>query len=396
MAKNQLTNEDVYQSHDKIYRKLLSDKTEVIGMLNSLYHFQNSISEDDIERSTCKYVNLQFENRETDVLYRLKNSNVFFLIEHQSRVDHNMSQRIVEYQVEIIKVENPKKHNSKGLVLPLIIPIVLYTNTNTTWNASKNIVDMQPVLNGYTNLGLGTYDVLDINNFETKELMDHELFLYRILSIEKAKNIEELSNILLYLLKNEKDKNHKDFLMDIIQYIYKTVLEDDNFYQYFYEEGDDADMGVIEMVLKEKNDLIALGLQQGRQSGIEEGRKVGLLEGIAEGRQKGIAEGRQKGIAEGRQKGIAEGRQKGIAEGRQKGIAEGRQRGIAEGRQRGIAEGRQKGIAEGKKKGLSEGIENITIEMIKQNLDDSLIMKITKISAKTLEKIKNKQKALRL
>ena len=380
MAKNQLTNEDVYQSHDKIYRKLLSDKTEVIGILNSLYHFQNSISEDDIERSTCKYVNLQFENRETDVLYKLKNSNVFLLIEHQSRVDHNMSQRIVEYQIEIIKVENPKKHNSKGLVLPLIIPIVLYTNTNTTWNASKNIVDMQPVLNGYTNLGLGTYDVLDINNFETKELMNHELFLYRILSIEKAKNIEELSNILLYLLKNEKDKNHKDFLMDIIQYIYKTVLEDDNFYQYFYEEGDDADMGVIEMVLKEKNDLIALGLQQGRQSGIEEGRKVGLLEGIAEGRQKGIAEGRQQGLAEGMQKGIAEGRQNGIAEGRQKGIAE----------------GRQKGIAEGKKKGLSEGIENITIEMIKQNLDDSLIMKITKISAKTLEKIKNKQKALRL
>ena len=331
MTKNQLRNEDVYQTHDKIYRKLLSDKTQVIEVLNSLYHFENSISEDDIERSTCRYVNLQFENRETDVLYKLKNSNVFFLIEHQSRVDHNMSQRIVEYQIEIIKVENPKKRNFKGLVLPLIIPIVLYTNNNTTWNASKNIVDMQPVLNGYTNLGLGTYDVLDINNFETEELMNHNIFLYRVLSIEKAKTIEELSNILLYLLKNEKDKNHKDFLMDMIQYIYITVLEDDNFYQYFYEEGDDADMGVIEMVLKEKNDLIALGLQQGRQSGIEEGMK------------------------------------------------------------KGIEEGRQKGIAEGVKKGLSEGIENITIEMLKQNLDDSLIMKITKISAKTLKKIKNKQ-----
>ena len=331
MTKNLLKNEDVYQSHDKIYRKLLSDKTQVIEVLNSLYHFENSISEDDIERSTCRYVNLQFENRETDVLYKLKNSNVFFLIEHQSRVDHNMPQRIVEYQIEIIKVENPKKRNFKGLVLPLIIPIVLYTNNNTTWNASKNIVDMQPVLNGYTNLGLGTYDVLDINNFETEELMNHNIFLYRVLSIEKAKTIEELSNILLYLLKNEKDKNHKDFLMDMIQYIYITVLEDDNFYQYFYEEGDGADMGVIEMVLKEKNDLIALGLQQGRQSGIEEGMK------------------------------------------------------------KGIEEGRQKGIAEGVKKGLSEGIENITIEMLKQNLDDSLIMKITKISAKTLKKIKNKQ-----
>ena len=73
-----------------------------------------------------------------------------------------------------------------------------------------------------------------------------------------------------------------------------------------------------------------------------------------------------------------------------------RWKGIAEGRQKGIAEGRQKGIAEGRQKGLSEGIENVTIEMLKQNLDDSLIMKITKISAKTLEKIKNNQKALRL
>ena len=338
--KNPQKDEDVYQSHDKIYRKLLSDKAEVVGLLNSLFHFQYYISENDIERYSCKFVNSQFKNRETDVLYKLKDSNIFFLIEHQSRVDHNMAQRIAEYQIEIIKVENPKKHNFKGIIVPLIIPIVLYTSTNSIWNARKNIKNMQPVLQGYKNLGLGTYDVLDINTFETEELLNNDLFLYRILCIEKAKSIEELSNILLYLLKHEKDKNNKSFLMDIIQYIYKNVLEDDNFYQYFYKEGDDAYMSVIEMVLKEKNDLIALGLQQGKQNGIEEGRKVGLLEGIAEGRQKGIAEGRQKGF--------------------------------------------------------SEGIENVTIEMLKQNLDDSLIMKITKISAKTLEKIKNKQKALKL
>ena len=69
--------------------------------------------------------------------------------------------------------------------------------------------------------------------------------------------------------------------------------------------------------------------------------------------------------------------------------------GRLEGRLEGKKEGIQKGILQGKKAGIKENTENITIEMIKRNLDDSFIMQITKINAKTLEKIKKKQKFIK-
>lgn len=68
---------------------------------------------------------------------------------------------------------------------------------------------------------------------------------------------------------------------------------------------------------------------------------------------------------------------------------------LTQGRLEGKKEGIQKGILQGKKVGIRENTENITIEMIKRNLDDSFIMQITKINAKTLEKIKKKQKFLK-
>ena len=267
-------------------------------------------------------MNSQFENRETDILYKLKKTHIFFLIEHQSYVDYKMPQRIAEYQIEIIKVENSKKENNKDFIIPLIIPLVLYASNNSNWNVHTNFTDVQPVLAGYKNTGLGNYDILDINNFETEELLNSSLFLYRVLCIEKAKSLEELTTILSYLLEHEKDTNYRKLLKDIIQYIFKDTLKSETIYQYFnkMEEGDD--MSVVEMVLKEKNDLLA----QGRL----EGKREGKLEGKLEGKREGV------------------------------------------------------------KVGLKKGIEKITIEMIRQNLDDNFIMKITKIDSNTLEKLKKK------
>ena len=298
MPKKEAKKDVVYQAHDKIFRKVLLDKTQVVGLLNRFFNLKPSLVEDDIERYTCKFVNSQFENRETDILYKLKKTNIFFLIEHQSYVDYRMPQRIAEYQLEVIKVENSKKENNRTFVIPLIIPLVLYASNTSAWNVHTNFTDIQPVLTGYQNTGLGNYDILDINNFETEELLNSSLFLYRVFSIEKAKSLEELTSILSYLLEHEQDVNYRNLLKDIIQYIFKDTLQSENIYQYFnqMEEGDD--MSVVEMVLKEKNDLLNAGLQK--------------------------------------------------------------------------------------------GIEKITVEMIKQNLDDNFIMKITKIDGKTLEKLKKK------
>lgn len=304
-------NEETYQKHDKMFRKLLYNKTQVVELLNRYFEFRNKLKE-DIERYNCKFVNAQFKTREADIIYKLKNSNIFFQIEHQSSVDHNMTQRIAEYEIEMIKLENSKKSNSKEIVIPLIIPLIIYTGNSQKWNAHKNIIEAQPVLTGYKKRGIGSYDVLDINTLETEELLNNSIFLYRIFAIEKAKNLEELTQNLSYLISKEKDENNIVFLKEIIQYVYQKTLKQKDI-QEFFEQGEEGEgkMNVVERVLKQQNDLIT------------------------------------------------------------------------------------KERKEGKREGKREGIEMITIEMLRQDLDDKFIMQITKMDANTLDKIKRKRKSLK-
>ena len=151
-----------YQPYDKFFRRLLSNKIQVAGLLNKYFKFPQKISENDLERYHCKFVNSQFEIRESDVIYKIKNSNIFFLIEHQSKVDYRMSQRIAEYQIEIMKLENPKRENRKNIIIPLIIPLVIYTNNKNKWRAVKKLSEIQPKIRGYKNLAIGTFKTLEI------------------------------------------------------------------------------------------------------------------------------------------------------------------------------------------------------------------------------------------
>ena len=333
-SKTNIELKEVNQPHDKIFRKILLDKNQTAGLLNYFFNFKTKLNGENIERYNCKFVNAQFKNKEADIIYKIKGTNTFFLIEHQSRVDYNMAQRIAEYQTEIIKIENPIISNSKDISIPLIIPLVIYASNNSIWNAHRNIIEAQPHIEGYNKLGIGGYDVLDINTLEKEELMNHSLFIYRVLSIEKSETTEELTTTLAYLLENEKDEENENFLKDIIRYIYKDTLKSEKIYKYFNEKNMKGvdNMGVIEMVLKEKNDLLAQGRLEGMERGLERGMQQGMQQGI------------------------------------------------------------QKGIKKGKKAGIKENTEKIIIEMLKQKIDDNIIIQITKIDSYILEKLKKKQK----
>ena len=77
---------------------------------------------------------------------------------------------------------------------------------------------------------------------------------------------------------------------------------------------------------------------------------------------------------------------KGISEGKKLGVSEGRKIGVSEGRKIGVSEGREIGIQEGRK----EEKNKIIIEMIRNEVGDSIIMKIVNISEDELEEVKKK------
>ncbi len=279
-----------YQPYDKIFRKVLFNKAQAVGLINQYFNLKNKIKEEDLERYICKFINSQFQNRESDTLYKLKNSNVFFLVEHQSKIDYNMAQRIAEYQIEIIKLENPKKENKKTTVVPLVIPIVIYTNNKTKWNAVQSIEEMQETFHNYKNQKIGKYDILDINNFDIQKLLHNNLFTLRILGLEKAKNKEELDNIFQYILYTEKDIQNIKILKEIAYYVYDTVLENEEVKKKFEEFEEEKSMSFIDILLEEKQNWKDEARREGLEEGKREGRQKGIQEGIQEGRQEGIYE----------------------------------------------------------------------------------------------------------
>ena len=259
-----------YQPHDKLFRKVLSNKQEVVKLLNKYFKFNGILVEKNIERYHCRFVNAQFENREVDVIYKVKDMNIFFLIEFQSTIDYRMAQRIAEYQIEIMKLENPKRESRKTLVIPLVIPLVIYTNNKTKWKARKKLSEMQPKIRGYKNLEIGTYSILDINVMKMEELLHSELFTYKLLALEKAKERTEIEKIFEYILYTEEDKNNLEMLRKIAMYIHIGVYKNEKIRKQLIKKEEGEKMNFIK-ILEEDRDNI---MEKGRREGLKEGERL--------------------------------------------------------------------------------------------------------------------------
>ena len=205
----------------------------------------------------------------------MRNTNIIFLIEHQSKIDYMMAKRIAEYQIEIIKLETLNQKNNKKIILPLIIPIILYTNNKRKWNAHQTITKMQPKIKGYKNLELGGYNIIDINKINIDTLLHNNLFILKILGLEKAKNEKELGNIFQYILFTEDNKENIKFLKEIAYYVYDAVLKNEKVKEKFDElNRSEENMSFIDMLVEREKVLLA----EGKKEGKKEGRKEGIKE----------------------------------------------------------------------------------------------------------------------
>ena len=115
---------NITNKHDKIFRTILDKKEEAVALINQA--IKTELKTEEIEKYTSSFVNKIFENREADIVYKYENKNIFFLIEHQTKIDYSMPYRILEYEIEIMKSAiDIRKIKNKEYKLPLVIPIVL-------------------------------------------------------------------------------------------------------------------------------------------------------------------------------------------------------------------------------------------------------------------------------
>ena len=295
-------NEEIHinKKHDKLFKEILSDKKEAVKFIN--YYLNLNLVENDIEKYEKEFRTGKFYNIEADVVYKIKDRNIFILIEHQSSVDLKMAYRIKCYKNAIIDESiNKKKLREKNYKIPKVIAIVLYTGRRKWQNLL--ISDIEEKVKGYVEPE-NEYTLVDSNKFSREELLEDTLMTSKAMLIEKSKNTEELYKNIEDVIKNQKEKNDLNNIQleKLVQYELAET-KDENMIREFIEKirnakGEDEIMTNASRILNKE-------IRKQRKEGIAEGIAIGRTEGIAIGESKGKSVGIALGKSVGRSEGIA-------------------------------------------------------------------------------------------
>lgn len=262
----------VDKPHDKIFKIVLSEKRQVVELLNRVLKLSEELTKEDIEKYNTEHIDYMFQGSESDIVYRMKEKEVFFLIEHQQKIDYSMPKRILEYEVEIIKeAVKGKKMTKKDHKLPTVIPIVIYTGSGK-WNVEKYIKECQEKLSGTDSIKLGEYYVVDVNDYTNEELKKDKWFLSKMLLLEKLKKEEDIFNMLSQTIREEDDdEENRNTLKRIIAFILYEKLDSKNRQELLkkIEEGGEKDM-VLEVIRKENEKQRKEGRKEGRIETLKE------------------------------------------------------------------------------------------------------------------------------
>ena len=252
------------QEQDKIVRKLLENKKEIIHFVDKFFRYK--IREKDIERYNGKFVtSYGFKVRESDIIYKIKNTEIYIIIEHQSTVDYKMPKRMCEYCICLIDSRQTSK--SKFYRAPLIFPIVLSTS-KTIWDAPLTIIQEEDSNYGFPALNYPIYNLVDIQKVTIKELLEDRMGLTLAMALEKQKTKEELEKVIEFVIKrriNEYEANCLKIILENSSKIrnelgeeiekYKKIMEGDgdmsNFEELYVELLEDKYNKGAEQIIKQ-------------------------------------------------------------------------------------------------------------------------------------------------
>ena len=205
---------DTNNKHDKAFRDLLSIKEEALNLINKALKPEKEIKE-EIELYNSRFITNRYKDRESDIIYKVKNKNIFFLIEHQSTIDYSIAYRMMEYSIEIMRLLIQEKENKrKTYKYPLIIPIVIYTG-DKKWDAELSMKELREKIEWYEEQE--KISLVDINKYTKEELLKENNILSKVMLLEKSKNEVEFIENVKEVLEIANDKNI-DKLKDIIIY----------------------------------------------------------------------------------------------------------------------------------------------------------------------------------
>ena len=259
--------------HDKLIKTILSSEEEVSKVIKKYLNIE--IREDNLEKYTSSYISKDYEALESDIVYKMKTKKIYFLIEHQSKIDRSMPYRISQYIAAIMK-EAVKKDKTfeDGYLYPRVIPIVIYTG-NKKWNVATSLSEVQEKLEGYEQID-NSYKLIDANNYTEEELINDETIISKAMLVERSKTKEEIEKAINKIILKITKENEIESIYNFLNYIWSERLDKDT-------------VKALSQKLKEKGVRNMTGLEilyNEYDKKFKEGRNEGIREGIREGNLK--------------------------------------------------------------------------------------------------------------
>lgn len=276
VAEYKYDNKKINHIHDKTFRKILDDKKEFTIFINKIFNLEEKVEEKDIEKYNRKFVSVDYTNQESDVIYKLKNKEIFILVEHQTKIDKKMPIRILKYELEIIR---SRMDENNRLEFPIIIPIVLYTGKQR-WNAKINYPSYNSELARYRGLKKVEYNLVDINDYTIEDLYKENSILTKIMILEKSnKYIEIINNVdkIVNIVYDSKlyTQTQKEMLLNILNNTMINIVGNKKMKEYKIKlEGGENMLALYEMIENERNEIYYTGIKEGKVKGKIEGIKA--------------------------------------------------------------------------------------------------------------------------
>lgn len=278
VAEYKYDNKKINHIHDKTFRKILDDKKEFTIFINKIFNLEEKLEEKDIEKYNRKFVSVDYTNQESDVIYKLKNKEIFILVEHQTKIDKKMPIRILKYELEIIR---SRMDENNRLEFPIIIPIVLYTGKQR-WNAKINYPSYNSELARYRGLKKVEYNLVDINDYTIEDLYKENSILTKIMILEKSnKYIEIINNVDKIVNKVYDSKlytqTQKEMLLNILNNTMINIVGNKKMKEYKIKlKGGENMLALYEMIENERNEIYSTGIKEGKIKGKIEGKIEGI------------------------------------------------------------------------------------------------------------------------
>ena len=266
----------IHNEHDKLVKKILEKPREIEFVERKALGIKEKL---EIEEVRNEFITIDYRGKQVDLLYKIKNKEVYLLIEHQSTQDVKMPYRILEYEVQIID-RSFRKNNYQTEKLAKVIAIVIYTGPGE-WKMPQRLEEIQISFN-YSKKILEDYDLtvgynlLDINKLSKEELLEGETLFGRMMLVERARREEELIEILEEILPLTKDNERED-VINILRYILVKDIGEERAKEYIkkLEEGVIEMSGYVNYLRQDREATMLKMRNEGKSEGIKEGKKFG-------------------------------------------------------------------------------------------------------------------------